>query len=75
MTVYELIRELSSYPPDKEVEIMAKFDYEFYIGEDNVKINEEEEIVSVEFHDALQINSIESDFPFGREHVCIKAVY
>lgn len=75
MTVYELIRELSSYPPDKEVEIMAKFDYEFYIGEDNVRINEEEELVSVEFDDILQINSIESDFPLGRERVCIKAVY
>lgn len=75
MTVYEMIRELSNFPPDKEVDIMAKFDYEFYIGEDNVKINEEEELISVEFDDILQINSIESDFPLGRERVCIKAVY
>ena len=75
MTVYELIRELSTYPPDKEVKIEAEFDYEFYIGEDNVKINEEEELVSVEFNDILQINSIESHFPLGREIVYIKATY
>lgn len=75
MTVYEMIRELNNFQPDKEVEIIAKFDYEFYIGEDNVKINEEEELVSVEFHDTLQINSIESHFPLGKERVYIKATY
>ena len=75
MTVYELIQKLSSYPSDKEVKIEAEFDYEFYIGEDNVKINEEEELVSVEFNDILQINSIESHFPLGREIVYIKVTY